>query len=148
MGGFLRIAPAGALASGPAAPVGGEAGMPLRSFCVELHKLAPHPKTEYKIGDESDQAGLGANRAIVDRVFTRVQTGQLRLPPGHPMDSVIQWSLWCKIEGMDEKKFHEEFTKLVHKNYEAQKKKWDKNAEHQTEEASRSLWSAVSEVLK
>ena len=58
MGGFLRVTPPGALGSGPAAPVGGEASMPLRSFCVELHKLAPHPKTEYKIGDESDKAGL------------------------------------------------------------------------------------------
>jgi hypothetical protein len=122
--------------------------MPLRSYCVELHKLAPHPKTEYRFGDEEDQKQLGPNRPIVDRTFSMVQTGKLQLPHDHSLDTVIQWSLWSKIEGMDEKKFDEEFLKLVHKNFEAQKRKWDKAAEQQEEASSRTLWQSVQAVLR
>jgi FecR protein len=147
MGGFMRIAPASALGAGPAAPTGGEASMPLRSYCVELHKLAPHPKTEYRFGDEADQKELGPNRPIVDRTFSLVQTGKLQLPPDHQLDNVIQWSLWSKIEGMDQKKFHEEFMKLVQKNAEIQKRKWDKPAEKQAEASGQQLWRLVQTVL-
>ncbi|GAC1661034.1 MAG: hypothetical protein NVS9B4_12740 [Candidatus Acidiferrum sp.] len=147
MGGFLIVLPAGVLGAGPAAPSSGEASMPLRSFCVELHKLAPHPKTEYRFGDPGEQENLGGNRQVVDRTFSMVQTGQLKLPPQHSMDSVTQWSLWSKIEGMDEKKFVEEYLKLTHKNYEAKKQKWDKSAEQMMETAARGLWPAVQKVL-
>ena len=148
MGLFLRLGASGAVGAGPVAPGISEATVPLRAYCVELHKLAPHPKTEYKIGDAEDQQKLGVNRPIVDKTFSMVQTHKLLLPGGHSMDSVIQWSLWAKIEGMEEKKFMEEFTKLVKKNHEAQKKKWDKTAEQQTEQSGRSLWGLVSEVLR
>jgi hypothetical protein len=148
MGLFLRLGASGALGAGPAAPAPSEATIPLRAYCVELHKLAPHPKTEYRIGDAEDQQKLGVNRSIVDKTFSMVQTHQLSLPSGHSMDSVIQWSLWSKIEGMEEKKFMEEFNKLVKKNYEVQKKKWDKTSEQQTEQSGHSLWGLVSQVLR
>jgi hypothetical protein len=140
MGGLLRV---------PAAKAGAEAKatMMLRSYCVELHKLAPHQKTEYKFADGDDQRDLGQHYTILDRTFRLVQTKQLTLTPSNGLDSVIQWSLWARIEKLDEKKFLDEFTKLVHKNYDAQKRKWDKAAETEVGGSGRQLFKLVATVL-
>ena len=145
---FIRIVPAGAVGAGPAAPTGGEVTVPMRSYCVELHKLAPHPKTEYKFGDEGDQEKLGGNRPVLARTLQLWQTRQLATDKGHGIDSIIQWSLWAKIEKMGEKEFMDEFMKLVHKNYEAKKQKWNKDAEKQVRTSGQELWKLVQAVLK
>lgn len=144
---YIVIYPRKAVAAGPAAPSEGEVSVPLQSYCVELHKLAPHPKTEYRFGDASDQEHLGNNLDVLERAHWLFQTQQLKVPQGHSFDSIIQWSLWTKIEGLDEKKFQEEFLKLVHKNYDAQKKKWDKSTEKEMEGFGRTLWQSVQTVL-
>ncbi len=149
MGAMLSLSsPAGAAAAGitTTVPPGGTATTPLRSYCLELRKLAPHPKTEYKFADADEQQKLGTNRSIVDKTFHLRQTGQL--PLAHQtLDGVIQWSLWTRLEGMDEKKFREEYFKLVRKNYDAQKKKWDKDAERLIETSAQELWGHVRTVL-
>lgn len=142
---FLPVALPATAAAG--VPPGGEATMFLRSYCLELHKLAPHPKTEYKFADEGEQEKLGTNYGIVDRAFRLVQTREIKLSQFHNVDSVIQWSLWASLEGMDQKKFHEEYFKLVRKNYEAKKMKWDKDAERMIEASAVELWSDVQRVL-
>jgi hypothetical protein len=148
MGGMFWVPAGSVLAAGPAAPpAAGEVEADLRSYCVELHKLAPHPKTEYRFGQADDQEQLGANRPIVDKVFTMMQTGALSAPPGSNMDSIIQYSLWAKIEKMSEKQFMDEYKLLVHKNYDAENKKFDKNAEKNAETAGQNLWGAVQKVL-
>jgi hypothetical protein len=129
-----------------AMPAGTEGTMMLRSFCVELHKLAPHPKSVYKFADAGDQKHFAQNRALVDRAFHMVLTYQITLPPGQTMDGLVQWLLWKNIEGLDEKKFHEEFVGLVKRNYEAQKKKWDKDAEHEVERMEKDLWNNIEKV--
>jgi hypothetical protein len=140
MGGLVRVAAA-------KAGTDVKVTMMLRSYCVELHKLAPHQKTEYKFADEDDQRDLGPNYTILDRTFRLVQTKQLTLTPAHGLDSIIQWSLWTRIEKLDEKKFLDEFTKLVHKNYDAQKRTWDKAAEKDVDGSGRQLFKLVSTVL-
>jgi hypothetical protein len=130
-----------------AVPAGTEGTMMLRSYCVELHKLAPHPKSIYKFADEGDQKRFAPNRVLVDRAFHLVLTRQITLPRGQAMDSLVQWMLWKNIEGMDAKKFHEEFSGLVKKNYEAQKKKWDKAAEQESERLEKDLWTNIDKVL-
>lgn len=142
-----RPAGANAFVAGSAtAPAGSEATMMLRSYCVELHKLAPHPKTVYKFADAGDQKKYAPNRELVDRAFHLVLTRQITLPPGQTMDSLVQWMLWKNIEGLDEKRFHEEFFDLVKKNYEAQKK-WDKNAQQDVEKLEQDLWNNTQKVL-
>jgi FecR protein len=148
MGGMLYVPAGSVLASGPAVPPAmGQAEMDLRSYCVELHKLAPHPKTEYRFGPAEDQQSLGANRPVVDKVFTMMQTGALTPPAGSNMDSIIQYSLWTKIEQMTQKQFLDEYKLLVRKNYDAQKKKWDKDAEKSAETSGQGLYEAVQKVL-
>ena len=144
MGGFLRVPPARMNAGNL---VAGEVTSPLRSYCVEFHKLAPHQKTEYKIGDDDDQKDLGPNVMLINRTFKLVQTRQLLLTQNHGLDSVLQWSLWSKLEELNDKKFMEEFNKLVHKNYDSQKRKWDKAAEQQADASGRELWKLVQTVL-
>jgi hypothetical protein len=148
MGGMIRVPAGSVLAAGPAVPpTAGEAEVDLRSYCVELHKLAPHPKTEYRFGAVEDQQQLGANRPIVDKVFSMMQTGALVPPPNSNMDSIIQYSLWTKIEKLSPEQFMDEYKLLVHKNYEAKNMKWDKNVEKSTETAGQNLWGAVQKVL-
>lgn len=84
---------------------------------------------------------------LVNRTFKLVQTRQLTLTQNHGLDSVLQWSLWSKLEKLSDKKFMEEFNKLVHKNYDSQKKKWDKAAEQQADASGRELWKLVQTGL-
>lgn len=120
---------------------------PLRSYCLELHKLAPHAQTEYKFASSADQKALNSNGALVSRVFRMVQSGAVKLPEGQPMDGLIQWSLWTRIEGLDGKKFGEEYLRLVKKRFEVDKKKFDKQAEQETNKQAQELYAAVSTVL-
>jgi FecR protein len=128
-------------------PPGKEVIVPLHSFCVELHKLAPHVNTEYAFAEDADQKRLGVNQPILDRVFRMTQSGQITLPPGQPMDTLIQWSLWASIEGMNKDKLHDEYFTLMKKNYAAMNKKFDKDAEQQVESQSQNLWTNVDKVL-
>ncbi len=130
-----------------AVPAGTEATMMLRSFCVEFHKLAPHPKSIYKFADAGDQNRYAPNRALVGRAFHMVLTHQIALPADQQMDSLVQWLLWKNIEGLNEKKFHEEFFGLVKRNYEAQKRKWDKAAERDILKMEQGLWNNIQKVL-
>jgi len=145
---FIRVSFANVLGAGPAVPAGGEASVPMRSYCVELHKLAPHPKTEYKFGDAGDQEKLGVNLPVLERTLRLWQTNQLPTDKGHGLDDIIQWSLWAKIEKMDEKEFMQQYMNLVHKNYEARKMKWDKNAQAMVETSGKDLWKMVQAVLQ
>lgn len=126
---------------------GKEVVVPLHSFCVELHKLAPHVNTEYAFADDADQKRLGVSQPILGRVFRMTQSGQITLPPGQSMDTLIQWSLWTSIEGMNKDKFHKEYFTLLKKDYAAMNKKWDKDAEQQVESQSQNLWTNVDKVL-
>ncbi len=76
-----------------------------------------------------------------------MQTGALVPPPNTSMDSIIQYSLWTKIEKLTQKQFLDEYKLLVHKNYEAKKMKWDKDVEKSTETSGQNLWGAVQKVL-
>jgi len=145
---LIRVVPAKAVGAGPVAPTGGEATELMRSYCVELHKLAPHPKTEYKFGDEGDQEKLGGNRVVLERTLRLWQTHQLATDKGQSLDSIIQWSLWARIEKMGPKEFMDAYMKLVHKNYEAKKEKWNKDTEKIVEASGQDLWKMVQLVLK
>lgn len=129
------------------APAGTDATMMLRSFCVQLHKLAPIPKTAYKFADTADQQKYSPNRVLVDRAFHMVLTRKITLPPGQSMDNLVQWLLWKNIEGLNEKTFHEEFFHIVKGNYEAQKKKWNKDSERETDRLEQDLWNNIQKVL-
>ena len=84
----------------------------------------------------------------MQRALELYYTRQLPSAAGHQFDSILQWSLWAKIEKMAQKEFMEEFTKLVHKNYEAKKMKWDKDAQKKVEASGQDLWKLVQIVLK
>jgi hypothetical protein len=76
-----------------------------------------------------------------------VLTREITLPPGQSMDSLVQWLLWKNIEGLSERAFRDEVLRLIKINHEAQKKKWDKNAEHEAERIAQDLWNNVQKVL-
>jgi hypothetical protein len=128
-------------------PPGADASMMLRSYCVQLHKLAPHPKTVYKFADAGDQKKYALNRELVDRAFHMVLTREITLPSGQSMDDLVQWLLWKSIEGLSEKAFKDEVLRLIKINYENQKKKWDKNTEHEAERVAQNLWDNVQKVI-
>lgn len=119
----------------------------LRSYCLELHKLAPHPETRYDFADAKLQEELGPNAAFLQHIFELVQSGALKIPQGHTLDTLIQWTLWASREGMDEGKFKDAYRTLVHHNYDAQKKKWDKDAEKFVDDSEKTLWPAVAVAL-
>jgi|GEM_PF-6205851 len=121
---------------------------PLRGYCLELHKLAPHQKTKYKFADADEQQRLsGPNLKIVETADKMFFTGQAT-PPNASLDSLVQWSLWASREGLtDGAKFEEQYVGLVKRNHEAQKKKFDKQTREQTEEIARSFWPYVQKVL-
>jgi FecR-like protein len=144
IGGFIRVVIT-RNARGAATKV--QQLMPLRSYCVELHKLAPHQKTEYTFAGEDDTRTLGPYRYYVDKAFKLVLSQQLPLGSSVSLDSLTQWSLWAALEDLNEKDFFEEFTKLVHKNFDAQKKKWDKAAQQQTEKSAREMWDLMQRIL-
>jgi len=129
-------------------PANGEVSIPLRSYCLELHKQAPHPKTEYKFADADDQQKLGLQRKMIESGLRLALTGKFKPGKWSALDSVIQWSVWADREGMDFGKFREEFLKLVEKNYKSQKKKWDKQAKAEVEAGAKELWDAVQLVTK
>jgi hypothetical protein len=151
IGDFQRMVSAGGLVRVPASRAGDAGGsegtLPLRSYCVELHKLAPHPSTEYRFGEDDDVKQFGWTRVVVDRAFYVTQTRELVLPPTHGVDTVLQWALWSELERLNEKSFLEEYGKLLRRNYEAQKKKFDKDAERQAEASGRELRALVDHVL-
>jgi hypothetical protein len=122
--------------------------VPMRAYCVELHKLAPHPQTRYKFANEDHQKKFTEHLPVMQRALELYYTRQLPSAAGHQFDSILQWSLWAKIEKMAQKEFMEEFTKLVHKNYEAKKQKWDKEAQKKVEASGQDLWKLVQIVLK
>lgn len=119
----------------------------IRGYCLDLHKLAPHAKTKYKFADAADQKKLSApNLKVIEAAnkmfFNRQIASQI-----HSLDNIVQWSLWASREKMDAKKFREEFFDLVKKNYEGQKKKFDKDAKASTDRMAKDLWDAVEKVL-
>ena len=117
----------------------------LRGFCLELHKLAPHQKTEYKF-DEGKEEKLAPNLKLMESAARLYHTGQAR-PSTHPLDSLTQWSLWASREKMDAKEFRKEFVALVKRNHEIMKKKWDKNVQRAAEASADDLWTSVEKVL-
>jgi hypothetical protein len=136
-----------------AAPAGGDeptsrsATVPLRSFCVDLHKLAPHQKTEYRVANPSEQEKFAPDQRIIGQTIQMLQSGQIH-PGSLSVDGIIQWSLWVHIEKLKEKEFTEELTKIARKNVEAQKKKWDKQTEKAVEASARELWHIVDTILR
>ncbi len=118
----------------------------MRAYCMELEKLAPHARTEYQVSGEDEQRLYGWRRPIVDNGFSLVAMKRLVSTTGHTVDSLIQWSLWTRIEGLDERKFAEEFTKLVRKNYEAQKKRWDDAAKKTTAASAADMWKLIQVI--
>jgi hypothetical protein len=147
-GSLLRVPPPGLVTAEPPALVSSDTTEPLRSYCVQLHKLAPHPKTEYKFGDEGDQNEFGGNLQVLNRAFQLFKTGKLPSTTGHGLDAVIQWSVWARIEKMNQKEFGEAFQNLVRKNFEAKKQKMDKATEKRVQESEQDLWKLVQAVLK
>jgi hypothetical protein len=117
----------------------------LRGFCLELHKLAPHQKTEYKF-DEGKEEKLAPNLKVMESAARLYHTGQAR-PARHSLDAMTQWALWASREKMDAKKFREEYVGLGKKNYEIMKKKWDKNVQREAEALADDLWPNVEKVL-
>ena len=117
----------------------------LRGFCLELHKLAPHPQTEYKF-DEGKEEKLAPNLKVMEAAARLYHTGQAR-PARHGLDALTQWALWASREKMDAKKFREEYIGLGKKNYKALKKKWDKNVERAAEGFVDDLWPSVEKVV-
>ncbi|HXQ24966.1 MAG TPA: FecR family protein [Candidatus Acidoferrales bacterium] len=145
---FLRIGPPGLVTAEPPMPVSNDVTEAMRSYCVQLHKLAPHPKTEYKFGDEGDQNEYGGNLQVLDRAFQLLQSGQIQSSMGHGLDPIVQWSLWAKLGKMDRKDFSEEYEKLVRKNFEAKREKIDKATEQRVKDSEEELWKLVQVVLK
>jgi hypothetical protein len=121
---------------------------PLRGYCLELHKLAPHQKTKYKFVDPDEQQRLSApNMKIMETADRLFFTGQAN-PPNASLDSLVQWSLWASREGLsDGKKFEEQYVGLVEKNYKAQDKKFDKKTKENVEQIARGFWPYVQKVL-
>ncbi|HEV8523089.1 MAG TPA: FecR domain-containing protein [Terriglobales bacterium] len=150
-GGYVMVAMASPPMPGAlnfTVPADGEVSIPLRSYCLELHKQAPHPKTEYKFADADDQQKLGTQRKMIESALRLALTGRFKPGRWSALDSVIQWSVWADREGMDFGKFRDEFLNLVEKNYKAQKKKWDKQAKSDVEAGAKELWDAVQLVTK
>lgn len=145
---FLRLGPLGLVTAEPPVLASSDVTEPMRSYCVQLHKLAPHPKTEYKFGDEGDQKEYGDSLSVLSRVFQLLQTRQLQSSAGHGLDSIIQWSLWAKLEKMDQKEFVDAYEKLVKKNFEAKNQKIDKETERRVKDSEQDLWNLVQVVLK
>ena len=120
----------------------------LRGYCLDLHKLAPHQKTKYKFADADDQQRLGQNLKIVETANKLFFTGKAQ-PTNASLDSLVQWSLWAAREGLnDEKHFTEQYVGLVERNYQAQKKKFDKNTKQQVEDVAHGFWPYVQTVLQ
>jgi hypothetical protein len=121
---------------------------PLRGYCLELHKLAPHQKTKYKFADADEQQRLSApNLKIVQTADKMFFTGQAN-PPNASLDSLVQWSLWASREGLtDGKKFEEQYVGLVERNYKAQNKKFDKKTKENVEQIAQGFWPYVQRVL-
>lgn len=118
----------------------------LRGFCLELHKLAPHQKTEYKFEGEGKEEKLAPNLKVMESAARLYHTGQASAA-GHSLDGLTQWALWAAREKMSAKKFQEEYVGLGKKNYEILKKKWDKNVQRAVEASAASLWPSVEKVL-
>jgi hypothetical protein len=146
-GAFVRVAPPSLLTAEPAAPVSNAVTEPIRSYCVQLHKLAPHPQSEYKFANEDEQKKMNSYLPLMERTLQLFMTKQLRSPMGHGLDAIVQWALWAKIEKMGEKEFMDEFTKLAHKNYVARNQKWDKDAQKRVADSRQELWKLVQVVL-
>jgi len=117
----------------------------LRGFCLELHKLAPHQKTEYKF-DEGKEEKLAPNLKVMEAPARLYHSGAAK-PAGHSLDGLTQWALWAAREKMNAKKFREEYVGLGKKNSEILKKKWDKNVQRQAEASADALWLNVEKVL-
>ena len=117
----------------------------LRGFCLELHKLAPHPQTEYKF-DEGKEEKLAPNLKVMEAAARLYHTGEAK-PARHGLDALTQWSLWASREKLDAKQFREEYIGLGKKNYKALKKKWDKNVERVAEGFVDDLWPSVEKVV-
>jgi hypothetical protein len=127
-------------------PDGKEVVFTLRGYCLELHKLAPHAKTSYKFADAGDMQKMAPSLKVMETANKLAAMRQLGSQM-HTLDSIVQWSLWASREKMNAKEFREEFFKLVEKNYEGQKKKFDKNAKANTEKMVSDLWPLVQKVL-
>lgn len=144
MDNFQKMITAGLFMRVP--PGAKDATQMMRSYCVELHKLAPHQRTEYQVSGEEDQRFIGWRRPIIDNGFRLEALRKISAASGHTIDSLIQWSLWTQIEGLDQRKFEEEFTKLVRKNYDAQKRRWDDAARKQTAASAGEMWKVIQVI--
>jgi hypothetical protein len=118
----------------------------LRGFCLELHKTAPQPNTEYKF-DEGKEEKLAQNLKVMESAAKLYHAGEVT-GGGHSLDGLTQWSLWANREKMDAKKFKEEYVGLGKKNYDIQKKKLTKDIQRQMEASAANLWPSVEKVLK
>ena len=129
---------------------GGEEAKPgtldfdLQGFCLELHKLAPHPSTKYEF-DEGEVEHFDPNRRLLGKVYQMYFEHQL--DPQYTLDGIAQWTLWASREGMDEKKFREAYLDLSHKAYDARKEKWNKEAEQKAHAFADAFWVQVNKIL-
>ena len=126
-------------------PPGGSLDFELRGFCLELHKLAPHPSTKYEFSGEDEVEHFDPNRRLLGKVYQMYFEHQL--DPQYTRDGIAQWTLWASREGMDEKKFREAYLDLSHKNYEARKEKWNKEAEQKARAFADAFWVQVNKIL-
>jgi FecR protein len=145
-GGFIIVPPA----SPPDWGGGAESSTvtaPIRAFCVDLHKLAPHQKTEYRVANAGEQEKFSSDQPIIGQTMHMLEAGQIT-PGAQTIDGIIQWALWVHIENLNEKEFHKEFFKIVERNFQAQKKKMDKDTKRTVENLSRDLWTKVDAILR
>ncbi len=89
----------------PSAAKPNEVIIPVPSYCLDLHKLAPHPQVVYKFADENKQRELGKYGEVGNRIFRAVQSREVQLPPGVSLALGKQWTSWALREGLDAKKF-------------------------------------------
>ena len=128
-----------------AAPPQGVLEVPLRAYCLEREKLAPHPSTKYRFASPEQKKPFAHNREFISRAHQMFLHGALT--PTQPLDLIIQWAMWTEETKLDEKKFREAHTKLVEKTLKEQGRKFDKEMKARVEAAQTDIWTNVQKLL-
>ncbi len=127
------------------APPEGVLEVPLRAYCLEREKLAPHPSTKYRFASPEQKKPFAHNREFISRAHQMFLDGALT--PTQPLDLIIQWAIWTEETRLDEKRFREAHTKLVEKTLKEQGRKFDKEMKARVEAAQTDIWSNVQKLL-
>jgi hypothetical protein len=134
-----------AMKGGGGEPTPGTLDFDLRGYCLELHKLAPHPSTKYEFAGHDEVEHFDPNRRLLGKAYQMYAAGQIDRQ--YSMDGLAQWTLWASREGMDAKKFREAYVALSHQNYDSRKEKWNKEAERKAADFADGFWKEVDKVL-